>query len=50
MKVNNNISGRGQEYSAPSITLQDLIPEGVLCTSGDLPIKDWEREDDVIEF
>lgn len=50
MKLNNNILGGEQKYSAPSTTLQDLIPEGVLCASGDLSINDWEREDGIIEF
>jgi hypothetical protein len=38
------------KYISPSITLQEYIPEGVLCASGDLPINDWEREDGIIEF
>jgi hypothetical protein len=38
------------KYISPSTTLQDIIPEGVLCASNDLSIMDWEREDDVLEF
>lgn len=42
--------GSERIYSAPSIDVQNIVSEGFLCTSSDLSIKDWEREDDVLEF
>jgi hypothetical protein len=40
----------GAMYCAPSVVVMDIHSEGVLCGSGDLTIKDWQRDEDVLEF
>ena len=40
----------GVTYSTPSVIVMEIHNEGVLCGSGDLTIKDWQRDEDVLEF
>lgn len=37
-------------YVAPSASVLDCQSEGVLCGSGDLTIKDWERDENGLDF
>ena len=37
-------------YVAPSVSVLACQNEGILCGSGDLTIKDWQRDEDVLEF
>lgn len=50
MKTNVNIPQEGQNYTAPAVAEMKLLQEGFLCASKNLPIVDWEREEDVLEF
>ena len=40
----------GVAYCAPSVSVMDVHNEGVLCTSTDSNIKDWERDDQSLDF
>ena len=40
----------GVVYVAPSVKTLDIQSEGLLCGSGDLTIKDWERDDEALDF
>ena len=37
-------------YEAPSVQSLDIMSEGVLCESGDVTIKEWERDEDYLDF
>ena len=37
-------------YVAPSVSVLACQNEGILCASGDLTIKDWQRDEDVLNF
>ena len=37
-------------YEAPFVNVLDVQAEGVLCGSGDFGIKDWENDDDSLDF
>ena len=37
-------------YVAPSASVLDCQSEGLLCGSGDLTIKDWERDENGLDF
>ena len=46
---NKSIQG-GATYETPSVKMLDILSEGLLCQSGDLTIKDWERDEDGLDF
>ena len=37
-------------YEAPSVTSLDILSEGLLCQSGEFNLKDWEADDDSLDF
>lgn len=37
-------------YATPSVSVLDCQNEGLLCGSGDLTIKDWERDENGLDF
>jgi hypothetical protein len=45
MKTKTQRLPQAQNYSAPAINVTEMVSEGLLCTSNDLNIKDWEREE-----
>ena len=47
-KSNINLDSIG--YESPAVNVLELMSEGVLCTSGDLTIKDWENDDESLDF
>lgn len=49
IQINKKMMG-GVLYVTPSVDVMDIHSEGVLCGSGDLTIKDWERDNESLEF
>lgn len=39
-----------ESYEAPVVSVLDIQVEGVLCSSGNFGIKDWEPDGDGLEF
>ena len=37
-------------YEATSVTSLDILSEGLLCQSGEFNLKDWEADDDSLDF
>ena len=37
-------------YVAPSVSVLACQNEGILCASGDLTIKDWEKDNESLDF
>ena len=50
MTFNKNNTRGGQTYETPSVTTLEVLSEGVLCASGGFGIKDWENDDESLEF
>ena len=50
MNKNNSMNLEGMSYVAPSVTVLDVQAEGVLCQSGNFGIKDWEEDNDSLDF
>lgn len=50
MTFNKNNTRGGQTYETPSVTTLEVLSEGVLCGSGDFSIKDWENDDESLDF
>ena len=50
MNIKKINSRGGQPYEAPLVKSLDIQSEGLLCGSGDLTIKDWERDDEALDF
>ena len=50
MTFNKNNTRGGQTYETPSVTTLEVQSEGVLCGSGDFTIKDWENDDESLDF
>jgi hypothetical protein len=49
--IKNNVNlTAGKSYETPLTVTVVLHSEGVLCQSGDLTIKDWERDDEALDF
>ena len=48
-KNENQITG-GVPYSAPAVTVVDVHNEGLLCASSTLGIKDWETDEESLDF
>ena len=50
MTFNKNNTRGVQTYETPSVTTLEVLSEGVLCGSGDFGIKDWETDNDGLDF
>lgn len=50
MKKHNQKHLEGLSYEAPSVKTLDIQSEGLLCVSGELTIKDWERDENGLDF
>ena len=51
MKLNYELTDLwGGYYETPSITVVDVCGEGPLCASGYGTIKDWETDDESLDF
>lgn len=50
MKVINSMNLVGKNYEKPTVTVLDVQAEGVLCASGGFGIKDWENDDESLDF
>ena len=50
MTFNKNNTRGVQTYETPSVTTLEVLSEGVLCGSGNFGIKDWENDDDSLDF
>ena len=37
-------------YEAPSVTSLDILSEGLLCQSGEFTLKDWENDNESLDF
>lgn len=37
-------------YETPSVTTLEVLSEGVLCGSGNFGIKDWETDNESLDF
>ena len=49
--IKNNVNlTAGKSYETPLTVTVVLHSEGVLCQSGDLTIKDWERDENGLDF
>ena len=40
----------GQPYEAPTVTSLDILSEGLLCQSGEFGIRDWENDNESLDF
>lgn len=45
-----DLLAKGLVYEAPAVTSLEIVSEGVLCQSGEFNLKDWERDDDSLDF
>ena len=50
MNINYKSMQEASPYETPTVKTLDILSEGVLCSSGDFRIKDWENDDDVLAF
>ena len=50
MNKNNSMNWEAVSYETPSVNVLDVHAEGVLCASGGFGIKDWETDDDSLDF
>ena len=50
MTKNNSMNLEGLSYVAPSVNVLNVMSEGVLCASGGFGIKDWENDDESLDF
>lgn len=50
MNQNKTFEMAGATYETPTITTLEVLSEGVLCGSGDFTIKDWENDDESLDF
>lgn len=51
MKLKTNQNKFNKDYESPSLTVQVLHNEGVLCASaGEFSIKDWENDAESLDF
>lgn len=50
--MNKRIMNWGGQYESPSVATLDVLSEGVLCAStpDTFSIKNWERDEDVLNF
>lgn len=53
MTLNKKNTWGGVSYETPLVTTLDVLSEGVLCSSGELTINDWQRDNtdgDILNF
>ena len=50
MTFNNKTMQEVSSYETPTVTTLEVLSEGVLCGSGDFSIKDWEEDNDSLDF
>ena len=50
MIFNNKTMQAVSSYETPAVTTLEVLSEGVLCASGNFGIKDWENDDDSLDF
>ena len=50
MNINYKSMQEASPYETPTVKTLDILSEGVLCSSGDFDIKDWENDDEVLDF
>ena len=50
MNKNNSFKQEVHSYETPSANVLNVQAEGVLCASGGFGIKDWETDDDSLDF
>ena len=50
MNINYKSMQEASPYETPTVTTLEVLSEGVLCASGDFSIKDWEDDNDSLDF
>lgn len=45
-----NINSGSLTYESPAVNVLDVMSEGVLCASNGVDIKDWETDDEILDF
>lgn len=45
-----DLLAKGLVYEAPAVTSLEIVSEGVLCQSGEFNLKDWETDDESLDF
>ena len=50
MNINYKSMQEASPYEKPTVKTLDILSEGVLCASGDFSIKDWEDDNDSLDF
>ena len=50
MNKNNSMNWEAVSYETPSVSVLNVQAEGVLCASGGFGIKDWENDDESLNF
>ena len=50
MNKNNSFKQEVHSYETPSVNVLNVQAEGVLCGSGNFGIKDWEEDNDSLDF
>ena len=50
MTFNNKTMQEVSSYETPTVTTLEVLSEGVLCGSGNFGIKDWEDDDESLDF
>lgn len=45
-----DLLAKGLVYEAPAVTSLEIVCEGVLCQSGEFNLKDWEKDEDSLDF
>ncbi len=50
MNINYKSMQEASPYETPTVTTLDILSEGVLCSSGDFRIKDWENDGESLDF
>ena len=50
MNINYKSMQEASPYETPTVKTLDILSEGVLCSSGDFTIKDWENDGESLDF
>ncbi|MBR5563792.1 MAG: hypothetical protein IKW11_06160 [Bacteroidales bacterium] len=50
MNKYNSMNWEGKSYETPSANVLNVYTEGVLCTSSNFGINDWEKDEDSLDF
>lgn len=45
-----NLNSGSRTYESPAVNVLDVMSEGVLCASNGVDIKDWETDDEILDF